>query len=79
MGIFTFFDFLVISEFRFEIYAKIHFSDLLDLCVPSYGSVSNFRGESPVKLIGLCPVQAETPKSNRESAHKSPKGPTKTL
>ena len=42
-----------ISEFIFGIYAKVgslgYFSDLSNFRVPSYGSVSSFRGGSPTK------------------------------
>ena len=31
-----------------------YFVDLSDFRAPSYGSVSGFRGESPVEPIGLC-------------------------
>ena len=36
---------------------------------------SDFRGETPVELIRLLP-ETKTPKRNRDSAHKSPKGMT---
>ena len=31
---------------------------LSDFCVPSYGSVSDFRGESLLKAVGLCSVSS---------------------
>ena len=46
------------SESTQNLGSIVHLMKLSDFCVSSYGSVSDFRGESLVQTVGLCSVSS---------------------